>query len=117
MTLAAAGELPGLPRDADGPVFRAPWEAQAFALALALHERGVFTWREWADHLAAAIAEAARRGEPDTGEAYYHHWLTALERLVTSKGVVSAHALAHRRGEWADAARRTPHGQPIVLSR
>src|SRR4029077_259135 len=30
--------LPGQPQDADGPVFREAWEAQAFAMALALHE-------------------------------------------------------------------------------
>jgi len=115
--LADLPELPELPRDADGPVFAAPWEAQAFALSLALHERGVFTWREWADTLAAVIAEAAQRGEPDTGHDYYRHWLAALERIVTAKGVIAEPALARRRDEWAEAARRTPHGQPIELAR
>jgi nitrile hydratase accessory protein len=109
-------DLPDFPRDAEGPVFGAPWEAQAFALALALHERGVFTWREWADALAAVIAEAAQRGEADTGHDYYRHWLTALERIVAVKGVLAQSALERRRDEWAEAARRTPHGQPIELS-
>jgi nitrile hydratase accessory protein len=97
------------------PVFRAPWEAQAFAMTLALYERGAFTWPEWAQTLAAVIAEAAQRGEPDTGERYYEHWLTALERITSGKGLVSASSLSQRQQEWRDAALLTPHGQPIEL--
>jgi nitrile hydratase accessory protein len=99
------------------PVFHAPWEAQAFAMALALHERGVFTWKEWADMLAGVIAEVRARGEPDTGEDYYRHWLTALERLVAMKGIASPQDLEERRHEWDEAAHRTPHGKPIELGR
>jgi nitrile hydratase accessory protein len=99
------------------PVFNAPWEAQAFAMAVALHERGVFTWKEWAAMLAQVIAEVRGRGEPDTGEDYYLHWLAALERLVAEKGVASAQVLAQRKGEWEEAAHRTPHGKPIELGR
>jgi nitrile hydratase accessory protein len=76
-----------LPRDNDGPVFAEPWEAQAFALAVKLSEQGHFTWNEWAATLAAELKAAADRGEPDDGSHYYHHWLTALERLVTAKGL------------------------------
>ena len=96
-------------------VFKAPWEAQAFAMAVALHARGAFTWREWADTLAAVIAEARARGDPDTGEDYYAHWLTALERIVAQRGLMSAEHLAQRRQAWDHAARRTPHGEPIEL--
>ena len=78
--------VPGIPRDADGPVFREPWEAQAFAMTLALHERGLFTWTEWAATLADEIKRAQAAGDPDTGETYYPHWLAALERLVAAKG-------------------------------
>ena len=67
--------MPSIPRDADGPVFREPWEAQAFAMTLALHERGLFTWNEWAAALAAEIKRAQAAGDPDTGETYYSHWL------------------------------------------
>ena len=115
-TLHPPCELPGLPQDADGPVFRAPWEAQAFALALALHERGVFTWPEWAAALTDAIRRAQAAGDPDTGQTYYHHWLDALEGLVIAKGLADSqrlHALEHA---WEAAAERTPHGQPIELS-
>ena len=74
----AAQEVPSIPRDADGPVFREPWEAQAFAMTLALHERGVFTWAEWAEALGAEIKRAQAGGDPDTSETYYQHWLAAL---------------------------------------
>lgn len=106
---------PGMPRDADGPVFSAPWEAQAFAMTLALHERGLFTWPEWAEALAAQIAEAQAAGDPDTGQTYYLHWLAALEKLVASKGASSGDELARYRHAWEHAAGRTPHGRPIEL--
>ena len=107
--------VPGLPRDRDGPVFGAPWEAQAFAMALALHARGLFTWPEWADVLAQEIKRAQAAGDPDTGETYYRHWLNALERLVAEKGVTDAPTLAHYRDAWDHAADRTPHGTTIEL--
>ncbi len=107
--------VPGLPRDDDGPVFREPWEAQAFAMAVRLHERGHFTWKEWTERLAAEIAAARERGEVDDGTRYYHYWLAALERLVVDKGLILGDELERRRQEWDEAARRTPHGQPIEL--
>ena len=112
---ADLGALPALPRDEEGPVFKAPWEAQAFAMTLTLHTRGIFTWREWADALAAELAAAAARGEPDDGSHYYEHWLAALEKLATAKKLVAAQELERRAGEWDAAARATPHGKPIEL--
>jgi nitrile hydratase accessory protein len=110
------GALPRIPRDADGPVFREPWEAQAFAMAVRLHEAGHFTWREWADRLAAEIKAVADRGETDDGSRYYYHWLAALEKVVADKGLITSGELAVRKDEWDAAARATPHGQPIELS-
>ncbi len=107
--------LPGLPRDSDGPVFREPWEAQAFAMTLALHRRGLFTWPEWAATLGAEIKRAQEAGDPDTGQTYYRHWLAALERLVAEKGIADAATLARYCRAWDRAADRTPHGAPIEL--
>ena len=107
--------LPQLPSDQGGPVFAEPWEAQAFALAVKLSEQGYFTWKEWAGALAAELKEAAGRGEPDDGSRYYHHWLAALERLVTAKGLADPAALAARKEAWAEAYRHTPHGKPVEL--
>jgi nitrile hydratase accessory protein len=109
--------LPGLPRDAQGPVFAAPWEAQVFALALSLHEKGVFSWPEWAAALASEIKSAQASGDPDTGETYYRHWLKALERLVVAKGIATGEVLGGLAQAWDLAARTTPHGQPITLRR
>ena len=113
---AAVEALPKLPRDADGPVFAEPWEAQAFALAVALHERGAFTWPEWAEALAAEIARAQAAGDPDTGTTYYRHWLAALERLVAQKELADADTLQRYADAWGRAADRTPHGTPIELA-
>jgi nitrile hydratase accessory protein len=112
---AARRALPGIPCDAEGPVFREPWEAQAFAMALALHERGVFSWSEWAQALGAEIKRAQAAGDPDTGETYYRHWLATLEGLVARKGVASSETLHRYRDAWDHAADRTPHGKPIEL--
>jgi nitrile hydratase accessory protein len=111
----ATAAVPGVPRDGQGPVFREPWEAQAFAMALALQQRGLFTWGEWAATLGEEIKRAQRAGDPDTGETYYRHWLATLERLVAEKGVASAETLGRYREAWDRAADRTPHGTPIEL--
>lgn len=106
--------LPSL-RDEGGPIFAEPWQAQAFALAVRLSAQGYFTWKEWASALADQLKSAADRGDPDDGSRYYEHWLAALERLVTRKGLTDTAALLARKEAWADAYRRTPHGQPVVL--
>jgi nitrile hydratase accessory protein len=107
--------VPGIPCDAEGPVFREPWEAQAFAMALALHARGLFTWPEWAATLGAEIKRAQAAGDPDTGETYYRHWLNALERLIAEKGIADGATLARYQNAWHHAAGRTPHGSAIEL--
>lgn len=107
--------LPALPRDDEGPVFKAPWEAQAFAMTITLHTRGIFTWSEWAATLAAELAAAVARGEPDDGTHYYEHWLAALEKLVARKKLIPRDELERRVDEWDAAVQATPHGQPISL--
>jgi nitrile hydratase accessory protein len=107
--------MPALPRDKRGPVFDEPWQAHAFALAVKLSEAGHFTWKEWAAVLAEELKAAADSGEPDDGATYYAHWLAALERLVTAKGLTDWKQLVERKEAWADAYRHTPHGKPVEL--
>ena len=108
--------LPGLPQDAGGPVFREPWEAEAFAMAVRLSEQGLFTWREWAETLSAEITKAQAAGDRDLGDTYYRHWLNALEALVAGKGLVARAEMDRRKDEWMRAYRNTPHGRPVALS-
>jgi nitrile hydratase accessory protein len=108
--------LPRLPRDAGGPVFAEPWQAQAFALAVKLSEQGHFTWKEWAAALADELKAASHRGEPDDGSHYYEHWLATLERLVAAKGLSDPTAMLARKEAWAEAYRLTPHGKPVELA-
>ena len=119
MTLAdiaqTCGERLPLPPDEDGAVFAQPWQAHAFAMTLQLHERGLFSWPEWAAALTAQIRAAQARGDADRGTTYYQHWLNALEQLVIDRQLGTPeqiHALEHA---WEAAAARTPHGQPIAL--
>lgn len=107
--------LPGLPADSNGPVFGAPWQAQAFALTLALHERSLFTWPEWATLLAERIATAPAQPGEDANDAYYRQWLAALEEMVARIGASNPAELARYHAAWDRAADRTPHGQPIEL--
>jgi nitrile hydratase accessory protein len=111
----ATEAVPSIPRDEKGPVFRESWEAHAFAMALALYDRGLFAWTEWAAKLGEEIKKAQAAGDPDTGETYYRHWLATLERIVAEKGVTTAQALAQHYDAWDHAAHRTPHGKPIEL--
>ena len=108
--------LEGQPQDDEGPVFAEPWQAQAFALTVGLHQEGHFTWKEWTETIGAEFAGAVARGEPDDGTHYYDHWLTALEKLLQSKGVVAGAALASRKDQWETAYRTTPHGKPVHLN-
>ena len=99
-----------LPKDSDGPVFAEPWEAQAFAMAVKLNEAGIFGWGEWAETLGAELKAQPQR-------PYYESWLAALEKLVQAKGVMSEAERLARVEAWDRAAKATPHGQPIELSR
>lgn len=99
---------------ADEPVFAEPWEARAFAMAVSLHERGLYTWSEWADALASRIKASQAHADPNVGETYYQHWLDALEDLLARKGIGSAET-ARWRAAWQHAANRTAHGAPIEL--
>lgn len=98
----------------DQAVFAEPWEARAFAITVSLHERGLYSWAEWTDALATRIKAAQDAGDSETDDAYYHHWLGALEDLMAHKGIGSAET-ARWRDAWQHAANRTPHGAPIEL--
>jgi len=102
------GSLEGMVLDGKEPVFNEPWEAQAFAMTVALHKKDAFTWDEWAVALSAEIHSGVER-------EYYAHWLTALEKLAAAKNLTSSSALKTREQEWQEAAARTPHGEAIEL--
>ena len=104
---------PGQPVDAGGPVFQEAWEAKAFAMTLTLHEKGLYSWPEWAAALALEIKTAQAAGDPDLGTTYYRHWLKALERLLAEKGVAAPRLVEKTTEAWHEAAHKTPHGQPI----
>ncbi len=103
--------LPRLPRDAGGPIFAEPWQAQAFALTLKLHEGGAFSWADWAQALSAELAFDPQ----DDGSRYYDHWVAALEKLVAARSLAAPSELAARKLAWAEAYRHTPHGLPVEL--
>lgn len=103
----------GLPKSAEGdPVFAEPWQADAFALTVHLHARGVFTWSEWAEALSAEVHKPDRS---EDGSDYFEAWVAALSAVLCSKGVVDAPTLDALQQGWQRAAMATPHGQPILL--
>lgn len=105
-------ELPAIPTDEDGPVFAEPWQAQAFAMTVKLHEEGLFSWTEWAEMLGAELKAA---GSNDSVDNYYLRWLSALEKLLNQKSIVENKEREACKSAWDKAARATPHGNPIVL--
>lgn len=110
-----SGALPMPPGAADVPVFAEPWQAQAFAMAVQLHAKGVFTWPQWAHALSQTIAQAGAAGDPDDGSGYYQHWVDALEHLVLAHNLGTAEQIHRFEHAWEAAAVRTPHGQPIEV--
>ena len=98
--------------DTDPRPFDEPWQAEAFAMVVALHERGLFTWPEWAEMLSA---EVKRPGAAADGSDYYDCWLRALEMLLASRGIAGASDVDALAAAWQRAAHATPHGQPILL--
>ncbi len=113
--MAELTSLPYQPHDSDGPVFKEPWEAQAFGLVIALYEQGHFTWSEWADTLSREISAAQRTGDLDLGNSYYEHWLKALEKIVIDKNISALAEIDDRKEQWRRAYLNTPHGQAIQL--
>ncbi|MER8417304.1 nitrile hydratase accessory protein [Mesorhizobium sp. M1329] len=101
-----------LPAGVEAPVFAEPWEAEAFAMTVALHDNGLFSWSEWADALSA---EVKRQGAARDGRDYYEHWLAALEKLLASKGLAAKTDVDAIAAAWERAAHATPHGKPILL--
>ena len=112
---ASPGDAPTLPADGDGPVFQEPWQATAFALAVHLSERGAIPWTEWSAALAREIRSAA--GDPARADAYFQHWLRALERVCAEKGMIEPSEIRRRQEQWRRAYLATPHGQPVQLDR
>lgn len=111
----ALSSIASIPRDVDGPVFPTPWAARAFAIAVALNERGVFTWSEWSETLGPKVAVSTQENAADP-EAYWKAWLAALEDILSRKEVTTNSDLLDLKEAWREAAERTPHGQPIELA-
>lgn len=104
------------PPSPDAP-FAAPWQAEAFACAVELSRKGLYAWTEWVEVFSAEIAAHPTQSDESDGDAYYRQWLAALETLVRRKGAASGVELDERRERWREAYLRTPHGQPVELSR
>jgi len=62
--------------------FDSPWHAKTFAMAVKLHETGLFTWTEWADELSKHIKAFETHSKIESNDDYYKLWQTTLESLV-----------------------------------
>ena len=102
-------------REPEGPAFRAPWEAQVFALVCALQDAGKLSPEEWSAALGKEIRLAKELGDPDLGDTYYLHCLAALEKWLSEKSFAAHDEIGQRIADWREAYLRTPHGQPVEL--
>ena len=99
MTLPMDIEGPAAPPRSNGElVFAEPWESRAFAMAVALCEAGVFTWREFQ---GALIARIERHNDTSTDWCYYENWLGALEDVLARQGAAAADDVRARARELA----------------
>ncbi|NLS04780.1 nitrile hydratase accessory protein [Rhizobium sp. P32RR-XVIII] len=113
-TVSPLAQSPQLRKSSDGePVFPEPWAAEAFAMTVHLHERGLFAWSEWAETLSNELHKPGRAVD---GSDYFDCWVAALFSLLVSKGVADAGAVLTLQESWQRAAEATPHGRPIELS-
>ena len=115
MSMGDVLRMSGAPGDDAEPAFAEPWQADAFAMVVALTDAGVFTVAEWSDALGAAIRAAQATGDPDLGDTYYEHWVAALENLCVARGGIARAAIDARQADWRQAYVNTPHGQPVEL--
>ena len=106
--------MPPIPQDDDGPVFREPWEAQAFALVLELYAKRRSPGPEWVRRLSAEIAAAKPRGEPDQGTAII---VTGWRRSRSGRrqGPDHGRGLATRRGGMGRGRPHRGFGEPMEL--
>lgn len=81
-------------------------------MVVALNQRGLFSWSDWADALSAELKRADAASD---GHDYYEHWLAALEKLLAGKGLALPAEVDGLAAAWERAAHATPHGQPIRL--
>ena len=100
----------------DGLTFDAPWQAQAFAIAVRLSRDGHFAWHEWVHVFGEEIAHSPSRAGESANGTYYRQWLSALERILVAKGLLATGDAAKRTAEWRLAYINTPHGQPVDLA-
>jgi nitrile hydratase accessory protein len=111
--VADLAQSPGLPKSSEGdPVFPEPWAAEAFAMTVHLHQKGLFDWREWA---AALSSEVHKPGRAQDGSDYFDCWVAALSHLLVNKGLADATQILALQESWQRAAEATPHGKPIEL--
>jgi nitrile hydratase accessory protein len=106
--------------DVDGPaapprsngelVFAEPWESRAFGLAMTLHDRGAFEWETFRLQLIAAVGEWERGHPDDECWSYYRCWLTALQRVLASEGVVAPDQIVERAHQLARRPTGHDHG-------
>lgn len=97
-------------------VFEQPWQAQAFALIVHLHQAGFFPWSDWVQTFSEVIARSPARQDESINDAYYRQWTTAMEQLVAQLGFTEVASITHRADEWRQAYLNTPHGEPVALA-
>ena len=113
-TRSPLAQSPQLPKSPDGePVFPEPWAAEAFAITVHLHERGLFTWNEWAETLSRELHQP---GRAEDGSDYFDCWVAALSAILVKLGVADADIILDLQKSWQRAAEATPHGKPIELA-
>lgn len=104
-----------VPTPNGGKSFEHPSHAQAFAMVVRLNETGLFAWDEWVEIFSEEIKRAPAGPGESPDQAYYRQWVSAMNHLLISLGILTEGDVAERAAVWRQAYLNTPHGEPIAL--
>ena len=96
--------------------FDEPWQAQLFALTVALNEAGHFAWPDWAAAFGATLKRRGAERAQDGGADYYAAWLETLEGFLDARGHAPTAEALKAKVAWEAAYLATPHGQPVKIA-
>ena len=97
------------------PFFEHPWHAQLFALSVALHAQGLFSWPDWTNRFGNRLKRNSAERELNGGDDYFITWLETLEELLVEREPETQQQLSAIRNAWKEAYLCTPHGSPVTI--
>lgn len=92
--------------DEDDPTFDAPWQARAFALAVAVSKETACDWDAFQERFVERVQAIDPDGlQQDVEAVYFNEWLAALEEVLDVADLLDRDELAERQREFESGDR------------